>query len=348
VAESLHKYECADISEQKMLESFEPNEYEEIIEDWVRGYLKSLKKYVDVERLGGKGDKGRDVCAFYSPDRQTWDNYQCKHYANPINLSTIKQEISKLCYHSFRKDYPLPKEYYFVAPKGLSVDTHDILYYHKDELKQSIIDEWTFQENKLTAEEKDKLFAFIATSVDFNIFKHISPNEFIKQFKTTNYFSFRFKQHIKLNPDYNVVVPSEINISENAYINHILDTYSEKENTKINDKNIPNKYVDHFKRQRKFFYSAFALEKITRDACRNNKPFDDIKNNIYDAIIDTVEDSSIENGYKRLNDSLKEARNCQISESNELSKAIGTSSKQGFCHYLANENKVKWVYRNEK
>lgn len=56
--ESLYEFKCGDISEQKMLESFEPNEYEEVIEDWVKGYLKPKREYVDVERLGGKGDKG--------------------------------------------------------------------------------------------------------------------------------------------------------------------------------------------------------------------------------------------------------------------------------------------------
>lgn len=344
--ESLYEFECSDISEQKMLESFEPNEYEDVIEDWVNGYLKSKRKYVDVERLGGKGDKGRDICAFYTTDRQTWDNYQCKHYDCPINLSTLKQEISKLCYYTFKNAYPLPKEYYFVAPKSLSVEAHDTLYYHKKELKKAIIDEWTFMANKMKLDEKNKLFEYIRNSVDFSIFKHISPTEFIKQFKKTNYFSFRFKQHIKLKSK--LAVPENIDTFENTYINHILDTYSEIENTNINKENIPDKYIDHFKRQRKHYYSAFTLEKITRDACKNERPFLDIKEDIYDSIIDTVEDTSIETGYQRLNNSLQEARHCQISDSNELSKAVDSSSKQGICHYLANENKVKWVIKNDK
>ena len=344
--DSIYEYERADISEQKMLELFEPNEYEEVIEDWINGYLKRLKKYKDVERIGGCGDKGRDVCAFYTIDRQTWDNYQCKHYACPINLSTLKQEISKLCYYTFKNAYPLPKEYFFVAPKGLSVEAHDTLYYKKKELKQSIIDEWTFQVNNMTVDEKNKLFEYIRKSINFDIFKHISPNEFIEQFQQTNYFSFRFKQHIKLKSK--LTVPENIDTFENTYINHILDTYSEIENTNINKENIPDKYIEHFKRQRKYYYSAFTIEKITRDACKNKKPFLDIKEDIYDSIIDTVEDKSIETGYQRLSNSLREARHCQISDSNELSKIVDNSSKQGICHYLANEDKVKWVIKNGK
>ena len=44
--ESLYEFKSGDISEQKMLESFEPNEYEEVIEDWVKGYLKQKREYV--------------------------------------------------------------------------------------------------------------------------------------------------------------------------------------------------------------------------------------------------------------------------------------------------------------
>ena len=45
----------------------------------------------------------------------------------------------------------------------------------------------------------------------------------------------------------------------------------EKANSIIKKANIPEQYVGHFKRQRKFYYSTEALERITRDACRNEK-----------------------------------------------------------------------------
>lgn len=43
----------------RMLRVYNNEQYEEMIEDWQREYLGT--KYTRVERLGGPGDKGRDV-----------------------------------------------------------------------------------------------------------------------------------------------------------------------------------------------------------------------------------------------------------------------------------------------
>lgn len=72
-------------------------------------------QYARVNRVGGAGDMGRDVIA-YTPDGN-WENFQCKYYATPLNLSDILLEIGKLCYHSFRGHFSMPVKYYFVAKK---------------------------------------------------------------------------------------------------------------------------------------------------------------------------------------------------------------------------------------
>ncbi len=350
MSEKIHIYERSGLTETQIFDSFDPNTYEEVIQDWIEGYLKKQKKYDDIKRLGGRGDKGRDVCAYYTNDRLKWDNYQCKHYNVSIEPAVVKKEISKLCYYTYKKEYPIPKSYYFLSPKGLSTLSNDLIYYKQDELKQDIINNWENYAKELPDDAlkfKVEITEYINSKIDFSIFKEISPNKFIEQFKTTNYFSFRFKQDIKLNPDYEVNIPNDIKDAENNYVKQLLDVYSEKANSIIKKDNIPEQYVGHFKRQRKFYYSTEALERITRDACRNEKPFKDIEEDIYNSIIDTVENEKIDTGYEKLNNSLKEARTCHISESNELYKAIDSSSKQGFCHYLANENRVKWV-NNDK
>lgn len=45
----------------KALRNYSSNEWDLFVEEWVRG-LK--KQYVDVKRIGGPGDMGRDVVAF--------------------------------------------------------------------------------------------------------------------------------------------------------------------------------------------------------------------------------------------------------------------------------------------
>jgi len=350
LVDNLHIYQRSDITEDNALKIFSPDEYEEVILDWVEGYLKKRLSYVDVERLGGKGDKGRDVIATYDKARLKWDNYQCKHYAAALNDNDLKKEIAKLCFYTFKKEYPLPQNYYFLAPKGLQPSTHDLIYYKKTELKEQIIRDWSKLVKSLLPKEAitkaSDIQSYIESEVDFNIFSHMSSTTFLEQFRQTNYFAYRFKQRIKMNPDIKISAPEQIDLKkEKTYVDHIIDAYSENSKTKLDADNLPEKYDNHFKRQRRFFYCAAATEKITRDACRNEKPFTDLKEDIYNSIIDTVEDESHADGYQRLNQCLSNARSCHVSHSNEIHEAVDNSAQQGICHYLANENKVKWTKR---
>lgn len=70
---------------------FGATEWEEFVVEWAH----SLKcSYADVRRLGGAGDQGRDVIGI--ADDGSWDNYQCKHYAQPLAPSQVWTEIGKL------------------------------------------------------------------------------------------------------------------------------------------------------------------------------------------------------------------------------------------------------------
>ena len=50
--------------------------FEQFTLEWLFGCKKS--KYSSIKRIGGAGDKGRDVVGYYSDG--TVDYYQCKHY----------------------------------------------------------------------------------------------------------------------------------------------------------------------------------------------------------------------------------------------------------------------------
>ena len=48
-----------------------------------------------------------------------WDNFQCKHYDHPLAPSDIWLELGKLCYFTHLGEYSIPRQYYFVAPRGV-------------------------------------------------------------------------------------------------------------------------------------------------------------------------------------------------------------------------------------
>lgn len=93
----------------KRVELFSPDEWEEFIEEWL-----DVKKneYLEVERLGGAGDKGRDVIAYITDKKKSnykWDCYQCKHYSAPLTPTQVYVEFGKIIYYTFKNEYPVPK-----------------------------------------------------------------------------------------------------------------------------------------------------------------------------------------------------------------------------------------------
>lgn len=71
---------------------FSPAQWEDFVLEWAH----SLRtEYARVDRCGGAGDMGRDVIAIPNEaDVSVWDNYQCKHYDQPLHLLPRQEEIA--------------------------------------------------------------------------------------------------------------------------------------------------------------------------------------------------------------------------------------------------------------
>src|SRR4051794_18374372 len=84
-------------------------------EMFILEYAHSLtSSYHSVTRHAGSGDMGCDVVANVDDlPAGPWDNYQCKHYKDALMPSDIWTELGKLAYYTFRKDFTLPRVYYF-------------------------------------------------------------------------------------------------------------------------------------------------------------------------------------------------------------------------------------------
>ena len=76
-----------DITPKERLALMDEDTYEELVAIWAFACLKS--KYKDVYRIGGAGDKGRDVCAYIDLSEDKYDLYQCKHYKNALTYSDL-------------------------------------------------------------------------------------------------------------------------------------------------------------------------------------------------------------------------------------------------------------------
>jgi len=101
----------AGISPSILIRSYSDKDWEVFIQEWVKGFE---PKYAFVEILGGAGDKGRDVVAYLSQPNDSshqWDNYQCKHYKDPVQPSHMWTDLGKLCYYTWRQEYKPPRRY---------------------------------------------------------------------------------------------------------------------------------------------------------------------------------------------------------------------------------------------
>jgi hypothetical protein len=332
----------------KLLTIFSDTDYEEIIKEWATSYLKekSDKNYTRVERLGGAGDKGRDVVC--TVDKNIWDNYQCKHYEQKLTPTDIYVEIGKLCYYCYKGDYSIPRKYYFVSPRGVGTKLRDLLIKPVD-LKSELIGNWVKHcESKITDKESVKLtgkFKNYIEKFDFSIFDYIEPSDFLEQFKQTPYYSKRFGNLYKPRP-LTVACPDEIQKMELEYIKKILQAYGEYVKENISAAKELDKHPDlkeHFKRQRLNFFEAEALKAFSREIHDPElKLYEKLMDEIYNGIIDEISNDA-KHGFERLNNVLNRAAEIQITN-NPLMSEVKVSDRKGICHHLANEREdVKWV-----
>ncbi len=115
------------------------------LEKFCRAWTEKKAGYVEVKRCAGNGDMGRDVVGFLTDRRHDgeWDNYQCKQYRKGVSRSQGLLAIGKVLYWASQGHFTPPRNFYFVAPKGL-VRKLELLIDKPSELKKALIDEWDF------------------------------------------------------------------------------------------------------------------------------------------------------------------------------------------------------------
>lgn len=329
----------------KLLQAMSPDDYEDVIEEWQRDYLE--KKYVRVERLGGTGDKGRDIVC--TKENGNWINYQCKRYLKRLTPSIALIEMGKLLYYCSKSDFQPPEKYYFISPKGVTVKLRDLLN-DSDSLRNEIKTKWnTSCRTKILTNTPIELEGGLLDYIDnfdFSIFDYISEKEFLDDFKKTPHYTKHFGLLIKPRPIIEEKdIPKKIETSELTYIKKILDAYSDYLETNIEDATKLGGFPDilkNFNRQRLYFFSAEYLCAYSRETYAEElQCIEKLKDDIYHSIIDDIEDDA-KNGFERLKKVLKRASDLTI-QNNLLSSEITVKDKKGICHHLANErDDVKW------
>lgn len=320
--------------------------FEQFTLEWLYGCKRS--KYSSINIIGGAGDKGRDIVAYYGDG--SVDYYQCKHYKNALAPSNYYLELGKLCYYTYNNEIVIHKNYYIIASNDVGPALQDLLD-NPAKLLLNLRNNWDkYCKNKITKSTDiilDKNFSDYISSFDFTIIKTYPIEKIIDEYLDTIYGNIRFGGRRLNMPD--TLSPNEtIESTELTYISALLEAYSDALGIQINSiealKAKNHRFFDHLNRQRKDYYAAETIRRFVRDTLTDSRQFDILKEEIYNGIIDTHE-QDYDNGYDRLSADLKQAAKVNTSKCILDSKlhCIGNGERKGTCHMLVNDNVIRWV-----
>lgn len=317
--------------------------WEEFVHDWLIEC--HSEEYVAHERLGGAGDKGRDVIGFVTDphdDDYIWHNYQCKFYSSRLNYTEVASEFGKIIFFTMKGDFPVPEKYYFVCPLDLSTSFSELLRNPKS-LKEKILQTWDKAishkiSSQFVVKLDDNLFNYIE-KFNFDIFYSLPLSKILNEItKTPLYFKyfnqmFHTRQFPPFTPDYDPKV-------ESVYVGQLLEIYSEVSPIgRMDLTNLIMPYNRHFSGCRNDFYFASSLSRYMRDSFVEDN-FKVLKSYISSSI-ESVLYKTYNNSFERCNDILNQASLTNISHE-VLSKICEVPDKKGICHHMINDGELQW------
>lgn len=347
-ASSAHVQSGIPVPKPIRVKNFSPDEWEDFIEEWATNLESAYDK---VRRFGGSGDCGVDIAGFCTDKgfEDKWDNYQCKRYAHSLRPSDIWVELGKIIYYSNIGEYTSPRKHYFVASLGVGTMLEKLLN-KPTELRKQFKENWDGHcKSGITStkeiELSGKLLSYV-DAFDFTIFSSKSHIELIEAHSHTGFHAVRFGGGLPARPNPKAP-PAAPAASESRYIRQLLDAYADHLGNPIHDISAlvaHNMLEKDFRRQRERFYHAEALRNFSRDTVPAGT-FNDLQDEVYHGVVDVV-DSIHPNGYERMKATVVQASSVALT-SNPLASVTKLQDRQGICHQLANEDRLKWVLDNE-
>ena len=331
--------------------SMSPDTWEHFIEEWMTHF--DVGVYYDFERLGGAGDQGRDIVGYVSnpvnDPKYIWDNFQCKHYAKPLAPSDIWVEVGKICYFSYLNEYPFPRKYYFIAPRGVGTRLSGLLK-KPNTLKSALYLNWDKYCKKGITSTKDVILddglkSYI-NGLDFAAFDKIATIKIIQGHSKTQFHVDRFNTALPPRPK-TPQVSTTVGQHELNYVTklvHAYDSHCKDHILSINNLIEFPSYESHLKRAREDFLHAETLRNFSRDTLPDGE-FESIQDQVLSGVIDIVEDKH-QDGFTKVKEVVKESRRLQLPK-NLLSTCLTINDRGGICHQLSNSNKISWCEHDD-
>lgn len=327
-----------------VIQHFNADEWEAFV---LEALAASEPRYARIERRGGAGDQGRDViaCTANTPHAGPFDLYQCKAYGKAIGLGDVWLELMKLCAFTHRGEYPVPRQYRFAAPHGVTTPLGNLLD-NPVMLRRQLIEHWaTRNESKAPKGQNFPLTPDLRAYVnrfDFSIVHYRPINELLDLHKKTPHWSTRFKRDYPARPKADAP-PSIVQPHEMRYVRQLLDAYGQQVGTTLADVTALSSsqtLYQHFHGCRTDFFMADGLNRFYRDQSAEGA-FEHVKEQVEQGIRNTVL-APHRNGYYRVCATLSQAAGLALAQT-EWCYCVQPGDKSGLCHHLANDDKLTWV-----
>lgn len=329
------------------LQGLDADELEEFVELWAeRRFALPSPRYVGVMRIGSAGDKGRDVVGFLSTAKHegAWDLYQCKRktVATLLGIPEALAELGKLFHHHVEGAYAtLPVAYVFVAPRGIKGPLRDLVL-NPTKLRDKLLSDWDAScARRITARATVPLSAAIRDAIlgfDFSRVSAIVASDIVKDPAAGPAMSKLL--HLPPEEAPPGVVPEGMQPDEAPYADQLRHAYAEAAGSAFatfEEVAAHPEHGRHFGRQRTRYFEAESFARFHRD---NTAPgaVDTFKADVFHGVVE-VHEAVHASLLLRVDAVMTHAGSVQV---HLLGSPTRIPVRQGMCHHLVNDGKLKW------
>jgi hypothetical protein len=338
------------VEPEQRIKGYSEDEFENFVREWAfyRGQLQD-RRYVQVGRFGGAGDMGRDVVGYIDPVATggRLDIFQCKHYGHGLYPGDVWGEIGKLLFYTYEGAFAVPEQYRFVCPDDVGPELGRLME-NPDDLRAKVIAAWCEKiEGAITKKASVKLEGGLLDHVnafDFSIISYKPLHEIVAEHKTTVRYPPRFGGGLVIRRSPDMTPPPAFETHEQRYVAQLVRAYRDHsgDGVALETLDAHRPLNTHFARSRERYFCAETLRHDVRDNLPEGVTFEQVQDQVLDAVIDIAEAASHANGLMRVNAVTDHAGNYVVQD-HPLKSYVNSKVLKGVCHQLANGDKLTWV-----
>lgn len=317
----------------------------EELEAFCRAWTEKKSEYVDVKRLAGTGDMGRDVVGFLTENRHDgpWDNYQCKQYRDRVGRSQGLLAIGKVLYWASQGHFTPPGHFFFVAPRGLARKL-DLLIDKPGDLKAALCDDWeSVCANAITKKATVLLDTTVKAAIDAYDFRNvrvITIDDMMADAAVKPLLIEKFGADPGQYPP--AAVPVDVQDEEMRYLAELVAAYGERAGMDFGHPAAVLADGEHgpdLRRQRERFFEADGFQKFYRDNTSAGV-IAGFRKDVHFGVVDRWKAPAADT-LARVDAVMEHAGT--VTCAGPLAKYAHVPVKQGICHHFVNDGDLSWT-----